>query len=127
MQRIMSQSEGMIGKTFLINLLLAKIRSQTKIALVVASSGIAATLLNGGRTAHSTFKLPLNLVHYDTPICNIKKVSGIATVFEKCHLIVWDECTMSQESICGNRQISTRHPKQQQPIWRCSSGHRRRL
>ncbi|CAF2129886.1 unnamed protein product [Rotaria magnacalcarata] len=45
---------GGTGKTFVINLLLAKIRHQSKIAIAVASSGIAATLLNGGRTAHLT-------------------------------------------------------------------------
>jgi len=47
------------GKTFLINLLHAKVRYSGKIALVVASYGIAATLLVGSRTAHSTFNLPL--------------------------------------------------------------------
>jgi hypothetical protein len=52
---------GGTGKTFLINLLLAQIRSSDKVALAVASSGIAATLLSGGRTAHSTFKFPLNV------------------------------------------------------------------
>ena len=105
LHRIVSRSGGFLfldapggtGKTFLINLLLAKVRSQRKIALAVAYSGIAATLLNGGRTAHSTFKLPLNLSHDDTPVCNIKKGSGIATVLERCHLIVWDECTMSHK------------------------------
>ena len=86
------------GKTFLINLLLANIRSQNKIALAVASSGIAATLLEGGRTSHSAFKLPINLSHNETPMCNIKKGSGSATPLEKCHLIVWDECTMSHKS-----------------------------
>jgi len=50
---------GGIGKHFLINLLLAKVRYGGKIALAVASSGIAATLLVGARTAHYTFKLPL--------------------------------------------------------------------
>ncbi|XP_073532421.1 uncharacterized protein [Phyllobates terribilis] len=64
---------GGTGKTFVINLLLAKFRQQKKIALAVASSGIAATLLKGGRTAHSTFKLPLNLSHSDSPVCNIAK------------------------------------------------------
>ena len=48
---------GGTGKTFLLNLILAKIRQQNKIALAVASSGIAATLLEGGKTAHSTFGL----------------------------------------------------------------------
>ncbi|KAI0236601.1 hypothetical protein LSAT2_012831, partial [Lamellibrachia satsuma] len=36
---------GGTGKTFLSNLLLAKIRQQRNIAIAVASSGIAATLL----------------------------------------------------------------------------------
>ena len=45
---------GGTGKTFIINLLLAKVRFDKKIALAVASSGIAATLLEGGQTAHST-------------------------------------------------------------------------
>ncbi|KAI5699530.1 hypothetical protein M8J75_004357 [Diaphorina citri] len=52
---------GGTGKTFLINLLLATVRQEGGIAIAVASSGIAATLIAGGRTAHSTFKLPLNL------------------------------------------------------------------
>ena len=41
---------GGTGKTFLINLILAKLRSEGNIALATASSGIAATLLTGGRT-----------------------------------------------------------------------------
>lgn len=51
---------GGTGKTFLLNLL-AKVRSNSNIALGVASSGIAPTLLAVGHTAHSTFKLPLDL------------------------------------------------------------------
>ncbi|GFV93262.1 ATP-dependent DNA helicase [Trichonephila clavipes] len=49
---------GGTGKTFPLNLILAKVRESGEIALAVASSGITATLLAGGRTAHSTFKLP---------------------------------------------------------------------
>ncbi|KAL8602254.1 hypothetical protein ACOMHN_022767 [Nucella lapillus] len=64
---------GGTGKTFLINLLLSKVRQRGDIAIAVASSGIAATLLTGGRTAHSTFKLPLNLAQQETPSCNIHK------------------------------------------------------
>ena len=39
---------GGTGKTFLINFILAKLRSEGKIALATASSGIAAILLTGG-------------------------------------------------------------------------------
>ncbi|XP_071579754.1 uncharacterized protein [Temnothorax nylanderi] len=73
---------GGTGKTFVISLILAKVRSQKKIAIAVASSGIAATLLSGGRTAHSTFKLPLN----------------VSLDQSSASLIVWDECTMSHKS-----------------------------
>ena len=44
---------GGTGNTFLINLILAKLHSEGKIALATASSGIAATLLTGGRTLHT--------------------------------------------------------------------------
>ncbi|UYV71196.1 hypothetical protein LAZ67_8002131 [Cordylochernes scorpioides] len=62
---------GGTGKTFLINLLLTKVRSTGDIALSTASFGIAATLLHGGRTAHSTFKLPLDLTRDEVPVCNL--------------------------------------------------------
>ena len=90
-------ASGGTGKTFLINLLLAKIRSNHGIALAVASSGIAATLLDGGRTAHSAFNLPLNLIHSETPLCNIAKQSNKAQVLRDCSLIVWDESTMAHK------------------------------
>lgn len=88
---------GGTGKTFLINLLLAKVRSDRGIALAVASSGIAATLLEGGKTAHAAFKLPLNLIHAETPLCNISKQSNMAQVLRDCKLIVWDESTMAHK------------------------------
>ncbi|XP_060810039.1 ATP-dependent DNA helicase pif1-like [Amyelois transitella] len=88
---------GGTGKTFLLNLLLAKIRKDRKVALAVASSGIAATLLSGGRTAHSVFKLPLNLASEETPTCNISKSSARGALLQQCMLIVWDECTMSHK------------------------------
>ena len=94
---IFLDAPGGTGKTFVINLLLAKIRQQSKIANAVASSGIAATLLHGGRTAHSTLKLPLNLTQYEAPICNISKGTGEAKVLQECELIVWDECTMAHK------------------------------
>ena len=74
---------GGTGKTFLISLLLATIRSQNKIALALASSGIAATLLDGGRTAHSALKLPLNYQIHETPTCNISKTSGTAKLLKR--------------------------------------------
>ncbi|XP_067930983.1 uncharacterized protein [Watersipora subatra] len=88
---------GGSSKTFVTNLILAKVRESGKIALAVASSGIAATLLPGGRTANSALKLPLNLARTENPECNIKKNSGTAQLLQQCLLIVWDECTMSHK------------------------------
>lgn len=88
---------GGTGKTFLISLILAKIRSRGDIALALASSGIAATLLEGGRTAHSALKLPLDMQFNENPVCNISKQSAMAKVLRACKLIIWDECTMAHK------------------------------
>ncbi|GBN37313.1 hypothetical protein AVEN_114825-1 [Araneus ventricosus] len=59
MMNLINDAPGGTGKTFLINLILAEIRSKRHIALAVASSGISSTLLDGGRTVHSALQLPL--------------------------------------------------------------------
>ncbi len=87
---------GGTGKTFIINLLLAKVHYNKQISLAVASSGSAATLLTGGRTAHSTFKLPIQ-IHTDEPTCDISKGTGTAKLLQQCCFIVWDECTMAHK------------------------------
>ena len=89
---------GGTGKTFAINLILAYVRGQGDIAIAVASSGIAATLLKGGRTAHSTFKLPLNLRNEEHPTCNINAHDAQAELLRRCKLIVWDEATMANKN-----------------------------
>lgn len=60
---------GGSGKTFVLNGILAHFRSLGYKCIAAASSGIAATLLNGGRTAHSFFGLPIPILN--TSICNI--------------------------------------------------------
>ncbi|GJZ33516.1 DNA helicase [Tanacetum coccineum] len=52
---------GGTSKTFLWKTIISSLRSQGKIVLAVSSSGIAYLLLPSGRTAHSIFKLPLEL------------------------------------------------------------------
>lgn len=51
---------GGTGKTMLQNTVLRRVRHESNVAIAVASSGIASILLQGGRTAHSRFKIPLN-------------------------------------------------------------------
>ncbi|KIJ19274.1 hypothetical protein PAXINDRAFT_28683, partial [Paxillus involutus ATCC 200175] len=50
---------GGTGKTFLYNTICHAMRGEGWIILCVASSGITALLLCGGRTVHSMFKIPV--------------------------------------------------------------------
>ncbi|AEE09607.1 putative DNA helicase [Cotesia vestalis bracovirus] len=61
---------GGTGKTFLMSLVLATVRARSNIAVAVASSGIAATLLEG---------------------CPMAKVLAVSKI------IIWDECTMAHK------------------------------
>ncbi|CAB3244443.1 unnamed protein product [Arctia plantaginis] len=88
---------GGTGKTFLMSVVLATVRARSNIAVAVASSGIAATLLEGCRTAHSALKLPLNLQTIEEPTCNITKNSAMAKVLSASKIIIWDECTMAHK------------------------------
>ena len=84
---------GGSGKTFLVEALLSKVRSLGKIALAVASFGIAAELLEGGRTAHSRFKIPIPT--NEGSVCNISMHSNDAKLLQQTSLIIWDEVMMS--------------------------------
>lgn len=60
-----------------------------KIAMVIASSDIAITLLNDGLTVYSVLKLPLHIHNKPNTMCNTKK--KIATISQKSS----DECTIN--------------------------------
>ncbi|XP_048623621.1 uncharacterized protein LOC106398612 [Brassica napus] len=57
---------GGTGKTFVYRALSSSIRSKGMIVLNTASSGIAALLLEGGRTAHSRFGIPIDADEFST-------------------------------------------------------------
>ncbi|XP_035544174.1 uncharacterized protein LOC118347928 [Juglans regia] len=86
---------GGTGKTFLYKALLATVRSRNLIALATASSGVAASILPGGRTAHSRFKIPLDLDKNST--CCVSKQSALAKLLRLAKLIIWDEAPMSRK------------------------------
>ncbi|XP_024007711.1 uncharacterized protein LOC112083870 [Eutrema salsugineum] len=86
---------GGTGKTYLWRLLGAALRSQGKIVLNVASSGIAALLLEGGRTAHSRFGIPIVVNEYT--FCNVSSGSHQAELIEAADLIIWDEAPMMRK------------------------------
>lgn len=50
---------GGTGKTFLYKALIATVRAEGHIAVATATSGIAASIMSGGHTVHSIFKIPI--------------------------------------------------------------------
>jgi hypothetical protein len=83
---------GGTGKTNLYKALLAKVRGERKIVVATATSGVAASIMPRGRTAHSRFKIPLNIE--DGSSSNFTKQSGTAKLLRMASLILWDEATM---------------------------------
>ena len=84
---------GGTGKTYTFNTLLAAVRAEHLVALAVAFSGIAATLLDNGRTFHSRFKAPLK-PDVNT-VFNITAQSELAQLIRMARLIVMDEAPMT--------------------------------
>ena len=89
----MLEGEGGSGKTFISRILLAEARLKGKIALAVASSGLASLLLPGGRTGHYTFKLPV-LQPKESTVCNYSLNSNHANLLRESNFIIWDEISM---------------------------------
>ncbi|XP_045798031.1 uncharacterized protein LOC123892273 [Trifolium pratense] len=83
---------GGTGKTYIWRALSAALRSKGEIVLTVASSGIAALLIPGGRTAHSRFAIPINIDEYST--CQIGPSDHLAHLIRRAKLIIWDEAPM---------------------------------
>ena len=92
-------SAGGGGKTFVCNTIAAAVRfgahENRKVALCVASSGIASLLLDGGRTAHSRFKIPIPV--HENSFCSIKKDSVLSHVLKQTGIIIWDEVPMQHK------------------------------
>jgi len=84
---------GGTGKTFLYSYLLNTVRAQGRVTIVVASSGIVALLLDGGRIAHSRLKIPVQGLN-STSTCYISRDSELAALLQAAALIVWDEAVM---------------------------------
>ncbi|XP_074374739.1 uncharacterized protein LOC141715157 [Apium graveolens] len=86
---------GGTGKTFLWDTIASKLRSESLIVLPVATSGLASLLLPNGRTAHSRFRIPLDITAEST--CEIKHGTQLAKLLQKTSLIIWDEAPMTHK------------------------------
>ncbi|XP_024636580.1 uncharacterized protein [Medicago truncatula] len=83
---------GGTGKTFIWKRLSAVVRSKGLIVLNAASNGIAALLLSGGRTAHSTPTVPIEI--NEASSLTMEKDSPWADLVCAAKLIIWDEAPM---------------------------------
>jgi len=95
-KQIFVDGYGGTGKTYLWRAITTKLRSEGKIVIAVASCGIAALLLQGGRTAHSRFRIPINIT--DESTCEIKQGTHLAELLKKTSLILWDEAPMANRN-----------------------------
>ena len=98
-------ASGGTGKTYTMNVILDYLRSQKKIALATALSGIAATLLHNGRTLHSRCKVPLSVK--DESTCNFSKRDATGQLMQKADLLLIDEVTMGDRRVfeCIDRSL----------------------
>lgn len=86
---------GGTGKSYVLNAILASVRllDANSIAIGVAGSGIAATLLLMGRTFHSRFKAKLDVTEEGN--LQISHQSELAKLIRLARIIVWDEAPMN--------------------------------
>ncbi|GKD87027.1 DNA helicase, partial [Tanacetum coccineum] len=87
------ETVGGTGKTFLWKTIISSLRYEGKIVLVVTSSRIASLLLPSYCTAHSRFKLPLELM--EESLCRITKNTQLRKLLVNTDLIIWDEALMN--------------------------------
>ena len=80
---------GGTGKTFVLNAVLAAYRAAGVLCIATA----AATLLKGGRTAHSQFGIPIPIL--PNSVCTITPNSLAGMLIRQSSIIVWDEVLMS--------------------------------
>ncbi|CDF38180.1 ATP dependant DNA helicase PIF1 [Chondrus crispus] len=80
---------GGTGKTFVLSAIQDFLRSRPKQVIAVATSAVAAVLLDGGRTAHSVFKIPIPVSAEST--CNFSTNSDTGRILQQVDLIIWDE------------------------------------
>uniref|UniRef100_A0AC34FIM2 ATP-dependent DNA helicase n=1 Tax=Panagrolaimus sp. ES5 TaxID=591445 RepID=A0AC34FIM2_9BILA len=94
---MMLQGEGGAGKTFVYNTLIDYCIAHGKKVLACASTGIAATLLKGGMTAHSAFCIPKELDHETPPRIGGETKKG--QLLASADLIIIDEVSMLHKDV----------------------------
>jgi len=92
------QAAAGTGKTHVMNALIDAVRGEGEIVVPVASSGLAAGLLNDARTAHSAFKIPLKINENSTCYVSMRNDATLE-LLKRTSLIIWDEAPMQQRYV----------------------------
>ena len=93
---IYAQAPGGTGETRTRNTALGGAREAGGVTIAAASSGIAAALLDGGRTFHSRLKAP---ILRDANIArNIPAQSGLEELIRQAKFIIWGEIPMARRN-----------------------------
>jgi len=69
-------------------------RSMNLIAVATTTSSIVASIMPGGRTAHSRFKILIKLDN--NTMCSFTKQSGTTELLRRIALVIWDEVAMTK-------------------------------
>lgn len=77
---------GQTGETFVLDLISANVRQNDDIAIAVASSCVAFTLLEDGCTARLAFKMSLDVLHQQNIMYNITTSLEEAALLKSCKL-----------------------------------------
>ena len=86
------------GKTFVYNTVISIFKCVGLTYTCVAPTGLAASLLDGGRTVHSKFKISVNT--HEGTVSRLKSGDEAAKVIQESSLLIWDEISM-----CGKHLI----------------------
>ena len=83
------------GKTLFANYLACSLRSQGRVVACVAASALAASLLEGGHTAHHTLHIPIPA--NEASYCSFTIAERM--IMMKADLLIWDEASMISKAI----------------------------
>ena len=88
---------GGTGKTYLLTCFLHYLKGHNINVAPTAYTGIASLLLEGGRTCHKWFGLPVPVV--ENSISQVKANSAHGHLLRACKVIIWDEAPMASNLV----------------------------
>ncbi len=83
------------GKTLFANYLACNLRSQGRVVVSVAASALAASLLEGGHTAHHALHIPIPA--FESSYCSFSAAER--RLMQQADLVMWDEASMISQTV----------------------------